>query len=179
MAAYVALLRAVNVAGHNKVAMVDLRRMLADLGLAGPRSYIQSGNLLFDDERSALDLETMLERESAARLGLATAYFVRSRDAWTAMIAANPFPEQVTDDPGRLVAVLLKGAPSAEAMAGLRERIVGRETVEAVGPTLYARYPDGIGVSKLTARLIETALGTQGTARNWKTVLRLQAMLQE
>jgi uncharacterized protein (DUF1697 family) len=76
-------------------------------------------------------------------------------------------------DPGHLVAMPLKNAPTKAAMAKLDAAIMGRESAKAVGKTLYLTYPDGIGVSKLSITVIEKALGTRGTARNWNTVLKV------
>ena len=114
MPTHIALLRAVNLPSHNKVSMADLRAWLSALGMQGPRTLLQSGNLVFGDTRGAAAVERVLEREAKARLGR-HAYFV---------------------------------------------------------------YPDGIGKSKLTMSLIERKLGTRGTARNWNTVLKLQAAFE-
>jgi uncharacterized protein (DUF1697 family) len=73
----------------------------------------------------------------------------------------------------------LKGAPAAGGLKALQGAIVGRETVKAVGSALYLVYPDGIGRSKLTSALIEKKLGAAGTARNWNTVLKVQAALEQ
>ena len=175
----VALLRAVNVGGRGTVAMADLRELLSGLGLGQPRSLLNSGNLVFEaPRRAAAALERLLEREAAARLGLETDFVVRTATEWRELVAANPFTDEARDDPGHLLAMVLKGAPSAAALAALRDGIVGRERVELAGRTAYLVYPDGVGRSRLTAALIEKRLGTRGTARNWNTVLKLQAALQ-
>jgi uncharacterized protein (DUF1697 family) len=70
----------------------------------------------------------------------------------------------------------LKGAPGREHVTALEKAIVGREVIRAGGRHLYIVYPDGIGRSKLTNALIEQKFGTQGTARNWNTVLKLAAL---
>jgi len=173
---YIALLRAVNVAGHGKVAMARLCGLLAGLGLAEPRSLLQSGNLVFRAQETATaELERRLAAEAAARLHLRTEFFVRSAAEWGAMVAANPFKEEAERDPGRLVVVALKDAPGAERFRDLQRTIVGREAVRAGGRHAYATYPDGQGRSRLTLALIERTLGTPGTARNWNTVLKLAA----
>jgi len=174
----VALLRAINVGGHGKVAMADLRAMLGDLGFAAPQSLLQTGNLVFGSDIAGADLETLLEREAAERLGLATDFLVRSAAEWPAIVAANPFPAMARDDPSHLVVMLLKQPPEAARLEALRAWIPGRETIEAVGRELYIAYPDGIGTSKLTGAVIERRLGTRGTARNWNTVAKLVALLQ-
>jgi uncharacterized protein (DUF1697 family) len=177
MIAHVALLRAVNVAGHQPVAMVDLRETLGALGFARSQSLLQSGNLVFHSPpRSTAALEALLERELAARLRLGTDVFVRTADEWRDLVANNPFPEAARTDPGHLVAVCLKRAPEAAAVRALQSAITGREHVRAHGSVAYLVYPDGIGRSRVTSALIERLLGTRGTARNWNTVLKLQAL---
>lgn len=174
---HVALLRAVNVAGRNQVAMSDLRALLADMGFAGPRSLLQSGNLLFDaTRRPTSKLEAGLERAAFERLGLDTDFFVRTRSEWRDIVGNNPFPDAARDDPGHLLMLALKEAPSAARVSALTKAITGREVVRAIGRQLYALYPDGVGRSRLTTALIERSLGTRVTGRNWNTVLKLERL---
>jgi uncharacterized protein (DUF1697 family) len=173
----IALLRAVNVGGRTPVAMADLRALLTGLGFADVRTVLQSGNLVFGAAGTdAGALEARLERELAARLGVATDVLVRTAGEWRALVAANPFPAEAQRDPARLVAVVLKAKPPAGAAAALRAAIVGRERVEVRGREAYAVYPDGQGRSKLTLPLIEKHLACRATARNWNTVLKLAAL---
>jgi uncharacterized protein (DUF1697 family) len=173
---HVALLRAVNVGGA-KVAMSDLKALCEGLGFTEVSTLLNSGNVVFTSSKSGAALETLLEKEMAKRFARGTDFLVRSAKEWAALIAANPFPEMARRDPGHLVAMPLKDAPGKAAMAKLEAVIKGRETAKAVGKTLYLTYPDGIGVSKLTITVIEKALGTRGTARNWNTVLKVMERL--
>jgi uncharacterized protein (DUF1697 family) len=179
MTAYVALLRAVNVGGRNKVAMSPLRDMVAGLGFTDVSTLLQSGNVIFhnSDRQRPNALEALLEQAAKEHLGLETDFLVRSAEEWSKIVAANPFAEQASRDPSHLVVMALKEAPGKGAVDRLRAAIVGRETVQADGRTAYIVYPDGIGRSKLTAGLIEKQLGTRGTGRNWNTVLKLAAKL--
>jgi len=173
---HVALLRAVNVGGRGKVAMGDLRRLLADLGFEAPRSLLQSGNLVFRSEATGAALEGLLEREAKARLDFATDFVARTAAQWADIVAANPYPAMARDDPSHLVVMPLKSAPNAAGLEALRAWIPGREAIEASVRELYITYPDGIGASKLTGAVIERRIGTRGTARNWNTVTRLAAL---
>jgi uncharacterized protein (DUF1697 family) len=176
---HVALLRGVNVGGHGKVAMADLKRMLADLGFENPRSLLQSGNLVFRSEPTGGALEALLEQEAKARLDLATDFLVRTAGQWRKIVAANPFEATARDDPSHLIVMPLKSAPDAKALHELRGWIPGPEQIEAVGHTLFIAYPDGIGTSKLTGAVIERRLAVRGTARNWNTTTKLLAMLED
>ena len=171
-----ALVRGINVGGNRKVAMADLRELLTCLGLAEPRSLMQSGNLVFRSNAPAPDLERLLAKEAASRLGLETDFFVRSAAEWKAIIAANPFPAAARRDPSHLVVMFLKEAPPPKSVAALRAAVAGPEVIAASGRQAYIVYPDGIGRSRLTPALIEAKLGTRGTGRNWNTVLKLAAL---
>ncbi len=172
----VALMRAVNVGGR-KAVMAELRAWLTALGFQAPRTLLQSGNLVFGSGIGGAELEALLEREALAVLGFATDFIVRSADEWRALMVANPFADMARHDPGHLVVMALRAAPSPEAVASLRASIQGREDVRTVGRELYVTYPDGIGDSRLTTAAIERRLGVRGTARNWNTATRLATML--
>jgi uncharacterized protein (DUF1697 family) len=178
MSRHVALLRAINVAGHNTVAMSDLREMLEALGFSEVKSLLQSGNLVFrSDRRTGAAMERLLEAETAERLKVAADYIVRSAAEWATVVGRNPFHKEAETAPGRLVAVFLKSAAPAKGVDALRAAIRGPETIHGDGKELFVVYPDGIGRSKLTGALIESKLGIRGTARNWNTVLKIAAQL--
>ena len=173
---YIALLRAVNVAGHQMVAMADLRDMLAALGYTDVKSLLQSGNLVFRGKpQESEKVEHLLQKSAAERLDLQTEFFVRTAAEWKAIVAANPFPAEAKKDPGHLVVMALKRAPERARFAELQQSIAGREVVRGHGREAYITYPDGQGRSRLTNALIEKKLGTRGTARNWNTVMKLLA----
>ncbi len=174
----VALLRAVNLGPHGKIAMSDLRALMTALDLQDGQTLLQSGNMIFrGGARAGAALERHLEAETKKRFGLATDFFVRSAAEWTDLVAANPFPNEARADPSHLVTIFLKEAVKATAVAALQAAIVGREIVRGEGRQVYVTYPDGIGTSKLTNTVIEKKLGTRGTGRNWNTVLKLQALV--
>lgn len=179
MATYVALLRAVNVGGANRVAMTDLRAMFEALGMRDPRTVLQTGNVIFDAAPRATTLESTLRAAAVKRLGLDVDFFVRTAAEWRAAIAANPFEEAARADPGHVLIMPTSERVDAARLRTLRESITGRETVSAVGRELYLHYPDGIGRSRLTATVIERTLRLRGTARNWNTALKLCELLEE
>jgi len=179
MTTYIGLLRAINLGPHNRVAMGALRDMCATIGLDEARTLLASGNLVFRSRIASSDkLEQALEAASTKHLGVTTDYFVRSAEEWKAIIKANPFPKEAKSDPGHLLLMCLRNAPTAPRVAALRAAIKGREIVKATGKQAYFVYPDGVGRSKLTIQVIEKALGTRGTARNWNTVLKLGELAQ-
>jgi uncharacterized protein (DUF1697 family) len=177
MTKHVALLRAVNVGGRGSLAMAELRKVAEGLGYGAVKTLLQSGNLAFDAKGKADALERALEAALLQQLGIATDFMVRGAREWGAIIAANPFPDQAKSDPGHLVVMVLKDRATEKAVAALQASVKGRETIRSAGRELYITYPDGIGRSKLTGAVIEKALGTRGTARNWNTVTKLGALV--
>lgn len=174
----VALLRAVNVGGHAKVAMSDLCEVFTRLGFPTARTLLQTGNVVFCSERRhGPALERLIEQALVERLQLQTDVYVRSSKEWQRIIAANPFPDEAAADPAHLLVMLLKGAPAARAIDQLRSFVRGPEIIRSVGHELYVYYPAGIGRSKLTTAAIESRLGVRATGRNWNTMLRLAAAM--
>jgi uncharacterized protein (DUF1697 family) len=184
MPRYVALLRGINVGGHNKVAMADLRDMAAALGHTDVATYIQSGNVVFTSAQTdTASMAHALEREIADRLGVRPAVVVVSGAELAQVMADNPFPGEI--DNKALHAVFCRdeidsGDVGHVAAAAQRARDAGsRDEAVVVGRTLYLRTPDGMGRSDLAARLARSRVQNAGTARNWATVTKLMAMLGE
>jgi uncharacterized protein (DUF1697 family) len=177
MSVHVALLRAVNVGGRKPIEMSKLRNLLSALGFAGGRSLLQTGNLVFRSEaRTGADLESLLEAEAAKRHDLETDFFIRTEKEWKQIIANNPFPDQAKRDPSHLVVIFLKRAPTLKEAEQVQPAITGPEIVSFDGRQAYIVYPAGIGRSRVTNLFLERKLGTRATARNWNTVLKLQAL---
>ena len=178
MPAYVALLRAVNLGSHNKIAMSDLKLAAEGCGLTNARTLLVSGNLVFEcSARSAAALETQLEKTLTKECRIETPVIIRSAAEWRAVIDANPFTAEAKKDPGHLLVMPLKSKPSSDRVAELARAIPGREKVKAGGRELYLYYPDGVGKSRFTGAIIDRKIGVAGTARNWNTALKLMALL--
>ena len=177
----IALIRGINVGGHKKIAMADLREMFESLGFSNVKSLLQSGNLIFDGggRRTGAAAERALEEAARQRLPLDADFFVRTAAEWNAIVAANPFAREAKVDPGRLVLMCLKDAPDKAAITALQSAIVGPEVLRANGRQLYIVFPEGQGRSRLTTALIERTLRTRGTGRNWNTVLKLHALVAQ
>ena len=180
MARSVALLRAVNVGGTGKVAMSDLRAMCESLGLKEPKTLLQSGNLVVNGGAcSPSELEKLLEKGALTKLGLKTEFIVRTRAEWAKIVAGNPFPQEAKSDPSHLLVMLRKTAPTAAHLAALAQLNDGPEKFVARGRELYVTFPEGMGRSRFAAVLSREKVGGPGTGRNWNTVLKLEAMLDE
>ncbi len=177
MPLYAALLRAINLAGKNKVGMADLRGLCDGLGFEETTTLLQSGNLVVRANAGAGALERLLHEETKKKLGVETDFFVRTVKEWEQVLAKNPYPNHAKRDPGHLLVMFLKDSPDKKQAAALDEAIIGRETAHVHGRHAYIYYPDGVGTSRLTNAKIEKGLATRGTGRNWNTVTKLATML--
>jgi len=187
MPSHIALLRGINVGGHNKVAMADLRAVVSSLGHTDVATYIQSGNVVFTSpESNCRSLAVALERAIADALGVQPAVVVLTCDALAQVVAANPFPDEI--DPKRLHAAFRMEEPGPDEVDGVaaavdRARAKGSaDEASLVGRTLYLRTPDGLGRSLLAVELSRArgalAARSSATMRNWATVSKLLAMCQ-
>lgn len=176
---YVALLRAVNVGGR-KVTMKELKEAAEKLGYENCRTLVASGNLVFDTKKTpAAKLEAALEAAIEKTFGLFSEVMIRDPAEWAAIIKANPLPKKAKEDPAHLVCLVCKTAPDAKAidtwLKGFREKYDKGEQLKVIGREIYIDYGPSIGESKL---ILPKKLVT-GTARNWNTVLKLDAMLND
>jgi uncharacterized protein (DUF1697 family) len=173
----VGLLRAVNVGGR-KLVMADLKRVALDVGFDAPATLMASGNLLFGSNLPPKAAGERLEAAILKALGLAADVLVRDRADLAAVVAANPFPRQAKKEPNRLMAMFLSGEPEAELSVLRPACTMGEEA--RLGPgCLYIWFPGGAGTSKLSPTVIERRLKVRGTARNWNTVGKLEALLAD
>ena len=175
MASFIALLRGINVGGRTSIPMAELRALAEEIGLADVRTYIQSGNLLFNADKQD-GLEERLEVAVAQRF-IAVPVIVRSAQDWARYRDNNPFPEAAETEPNRLMMMLSKAPPKDDAAAALQERARDGDRIALAGGALWIHYPGGSGTSKLSPSLIDKVVGSPATARNWRTVLKIGEML--
>ena len=178
MTRFVALLRGVNVGGNKGVPMSALKDLAGRLSLGNPRTLLQSGNLVFSSTGKSADaLEHSLERVIRDDMGVETSICVRSAAQWTALVDANPFLREAETDPSHLLLVAFKTSPKSSGPEAIAKAYAGPERIELAKDHAFIVYPEGIGRSKLTPALLGRHLG-EGTARNWNTVLKIQAALE-
>jgi uncharacterized protein (DUF1697 family) len=164
-------LRGVNVTGHRKVAMADLRRVLESLGHTDVATYLQSGNaVVTTDESDPAKLERRIEKAVATELAVDTRVLVRTHAELAAVIDANPFPDAVKE-PRFLHVVFLSAAPAADATKRIDPQAFAPDEFRFGDRVVYVRYPNGSGRSRLPAAF--DRLKVAATARNWNTVVEL------
>jgi uncharacterized protein (DUF1697 family) len=171
---WVALLRGINVGGRSKVPMAPLRELCEELGLTGVRTYIASGNVLFESPtRSRSRLCAQIEQAVAERFGVPVAVVLRRPAELRALVAGHPFGA----DSGRTYVAFLAAKPAPAAVAALGRVECGAERFEVAGADVYLHYPDGYARVRLSGALLERHLGA-ATVRNWRTVAKLAELAQ-
>lgn len=172
MVTRIALLRGVNVAGANRLAMSDFREMLSGLGLGQVETYVQSGNAVFDSDLATLDLEATIREAVSGRFGFAPETFVLGAGEIAAALTDHPFAGA---DPARVHVFFLREPPVPDE-GSLRALALPGDGWH-IGPRRFTLHtPAGIGTSKLAGKL-QRLLPAPMTARNLRTVAALQAMV--
>ncbi|HEV2781409.1 MAG TPA: DUF1697 domain-containing protein [Actinophytocola sp.] len=172
MTRYVALLRGINVGGHNKVPMAALRDICASVGCTDVATYIQSGNVVLTSSLDAAKLSAALESAIAAELGVAPAVVIRTHEQLAAIVAGNPFPQA---DPGHLHVLFLMSEPNDKDLGAMEDAEYPPEELAVRGADVYFHLPKGLGRAKLP-ELWGRRIKILGTMRNWRTVGRMLEM---
>lgn len=176
MPTYVALLRGINVGGHKKVAMADLRTLLSNMGCTEVRTYVQSGNAVFgSDLKTAGEVERAVGQQISADLGMDVTVLVRTPDELAGVVAANPFDE-ADAEPTKVVVYFLSEPVNPDGLTTLLPPAFAPEELSVGDRVLYLRLPSGQARSELVVALGKIKLGVDVTARNWRTVTTLLEM---
>ena len=173
MPALIALLRGVNVGG-NMLKMDRLREICAKLGAENPRTYVQSGNVVFEAAGAAAEWEAKIEKKLAGESRLPVSVIVRTAAEMNKLLAGNPFLKEKGIDTARLAVTFLGQSPAKPALAALGALEIGRERFHHAGRELYIHCPDGFANAKLYG--LEKVLKQRTTTRNWNTVIKLCEM---
>ncbi|HIW61251.1 MAG TPA: DUF1697 domain-containing protein [Candidatus Stackebrandtia excrementipullorum] len=177
MDGYVALLRGINVGGHKKVPMAELRDVFADVGYPGARTYIQSGNVVFDGVGDPASARDRIASGIADRFGFDVPVIIRSAAELDAVIAARPFPGRDLD-PAKLTVTFLARPITDETRRAVAVPDGLPEEAVVTTTEVYIYYPDGQGKSTLDRSPFWKPLGKAvTTTRNWRTILKLRQML--
>jgi uncharacterized protein (DUF1697 family) len=170
---YVALLRSVNVAGHGRLAMDELRASFEALGYTGVTTYIQTGNVLFSTaSRSEPALAAAIEQRLAEDFGDSPAVLLRSVAELRRVGASSPYAKAGADK-ARHHVTFLATLPSQAALDALQLPPSGRDELVVDGKEVYVHTPDGYADTKYTGTFLERRLGVVSTTRNWNTVSKL------
>lgn len=175
MTRYVALLRGINVGSHKRIAMGELRELLASLGYGDARTLLQSGNVVLDADVAPELLSCTLEHEISERFAVKTPVVARTCEQLAAVVARDPLREIVDQDKLYQVS-FLSAEPTREAIGRIAAVDFEPERFVHDGREIYAWHPEGIHSSPLARSLTDKRLGVVATARNWSTTVKLLEM---
>jgi len=180
MAVIIAMLRGVNVAGHNKIKMEALRALCESLELRDAQTYVQSGNVVFrTKERNLAALAKRMEDAIERSFGFRPAVIVRTTSELKDAVAKNPFAKRRGIHPGKLLVTFLASDPTMEARDQVLKMKTEPEELRIDGREVYIYFPNGMGRTKLSWPTIGKMLGTSGTGRNWNSVIKLLEMAEK
>jgi uncharacterized protein (DUF1697 family) len=173
MPRYIALLRSVNVSGHGRMAMSELRASFDHLGVRDVVTYIQTGNVFFTaPSKSEKSLVAAIEQQLATDFGASPAVLLRTVTELTRVGKASPYAKAGAN-PARHHVTFLDHAPSKGTVASLQLPASGKDELVIDGREVFVSTPNGYAGTKFTGTFLERRLGVVSTTRNWNTVVNL------
>jgi uncharacterized protein (DUF1697 family) len=177
MNTYISFLRGINVGGHAKIKMKDLAELYESLGFKNVRTYVQSGNVVFESNGNNIDpiikkIETGIQKQ----FGLDVKVMVRTPEEIKRIIKNNPFLKRKDIDIVRLHVIFLSRKPEPALIKDLKINKKESEEFLISGSEIYLYFPEGMGTAKLQPGILEKKLNIAATARNWNTVNALAEM---
>jgi uncharacterized protein (DUF1697 family) len=177
MKTFVALLRGINVSGQKLIKMELLRKVLEELDFKNIRTYIQSGNVIFQsNEDDLLALEKQISGLILKHFGFEVPVVVVTLKELEFVAKNNPFAAETMPDDTQPYVAFLSELPAESNMAVLKSIDFGADRLIDLDRYIYLRYEHGAGTTKLTNAVIENKLKVRATSRNWKTVHKLIEM---
>jgi len=171
MTKYIAILRGINVGGHRKILMADLKVLLKKIGLINCTTYIQSGNVIFSSDKPVEVLEKGIQQVIFKNYGFEVPVLVRTLNYFNRLVDHNPYVDHSTID--QLYVTFLSDAPKDDAIETLKNTNFDKDQFTLIGDAVFLCFNSNLSTSKLNNNVIERKLNVTATTRNWKTVLKL------
>ncbi len=180
--AYVALLRGINVSGHKKIKMADLTLLLTELGFTEVSTYIQSGNIVFlASEQQQDELEIIIKEAIKTQYSFDVPVIVLNKEQFRLVHDNIPLKQfnvsDIVEEGSRVGISFLSKQPTPEASDKLLSYVIEPEKLIITHKTVYLHCPQGFGKTKLSNNFFENKLKVSATTRNWKTVVKINQML--
>ena len=176
---YLALLRGINLGPKNKISMGDLAEVFAETGCQGVRTYIQSGNVIFEaSPEVSVRLPELVTKEIEKRFGYKVPVMLRTTREMRQVIRENPFLEEGAAE-DVLHVMFLADLPQPGAVKSLDPDRSPPNRFNVRGSEVYLLFPEGFARTKLTSSYFDSKLGTIGTVRSWRTVTKLLELMEQ
>lgn len=161
--------------GHNSIKMTDLAALYSDLGLIGPETFIQSGNVIFSTEKETNTSETALaiETKICHNFGYDVPVMIRTLPELRNIVASNPFLGEINFDPSRMAVIFLHDTITDVHIQRVADVNYPPDKFKIIGNEIYTFCPNGFGKTRLYTNFFENKMKVKGTARNWKTITTL------
>lgn len=177
MKIYIALLRGINVGGHKKVPMAELRALLTDSGLKKVKTYIQTGNVIFESKQTdVLKLESKIKKSILKHFGFDVSVLVRTRDDLIRIFEGCPFTEEKKQ---ASYFTMLHTTPNKELVIEASKKVYVGEEYVIINDCIYFYCAKGAGQAKFNMTLFERKLNTTATSRNYNTMVKLLSLSSE
>lgn len=176
MKTYIAFLRGINVGGHKKVSMVELRDLLTNLGLKNVVTYIQSGNVIFQSLKNILELELNIKKSILNHFGFDVSVIVKTSSNLQAIFEACPFSNEKKE---ASYFILLSDTPHENLIKETQKVIFENEEVVIKKDCIYFYSVTSYARTKFNMNTYERKLKVSGTSRNFKTMLKLVSLSAE
>ena len=171
---YIALLRGINVGRHKRIKMADLINIFESLDFEGVKTYLQSGNVVFESETAdESKIRGDIESKISETCGFHVDIVLRTGDEWEGIFSSNPFIKDVNIEVDKLHVTFLSDIPDEKAVLNLDINKDENEKFEVFGREIYLYCPNGYARTKLKNDVFEKKLNTTATTRNWKTTNKL------
>ncbi len=176
MVIYIALLRGINVSGHNKIKMAELRRTLETMGLSQVQTYIQTGNVLFKSEESPAPLRLRIEDAIRINFGISITVILRTAEELERIIANCPYVDVSLAKGASIHVSILTEAPPQKIVDRLANSERNNDEYHIDGRVIYFLFRQSILDSKLAKNM--QSLGNTATTRNWNTINKVAALVK-
>ncbi|PHX61921.1 MAG: hypothetical protein CK517_02960 [Flavobacteriales bacterium] len=174
MTKYLALLRGINVSGHNMIKMDALKKMLENMGFQNVETYIQSGNVFLEsEEENAAGLGFKIKQEIAKVFGYDVPVVMVSKNDLELCFINNAFLMEKGCDSKKLYVAFISKELTAVALNDLKISNFKPDEAAIDGNRIYIKYAIGAGKTNLDQKYIEKKLNVVATIRNWNTVSTL------
>ena len=179
MQTYICLLRGINVSGHKKIKMIDLKTSFEGLGFTNVTTYIQSGNIFFKSKSKSISkLEKNIHQIILNDFGFDVPVLIKTHDELVTILANNPFEKDEEYDPKLFYVVFLKDTPLQENIDKLKTYDYSPEEYYLDKKIIYFYAANGAHKAKMNNNFFENKLKVQATSRNWKTTHKLMELSQ-
>lgn len=174
MTTYICILRGINVSGHKMIKMDALKELFSKLKYKNVRTYIQSGNVIFQfDKTETKQLEAQIAKQINIAFGFDVPVLVREAGEFKKVFENNPFVNKRKEDISKLHVTFLSEQPDKVKVEAISGGDYGRDEFIVTGNVIFLFCPDGYGNTKLNNNFFENKLKVTATTRNWKTITEL------